>query len=718
MGFDDGGGTSNVVVGEDEQPNNWDRYVNNHVVEQTIPWADDGRRWESSARRRCNPYEITPFTSYDEQTRRDFFMDSYHDEDSDEDSPSNDSEDGNVDENDDNNAFERDVGYSQVPNEGTSSQAWRQGTVPDNIQADRSIICEDPPFFSQVYDEQIPDSTDLPYASRTTYYNPERGDLCINMIFKDKKELIASVKDYSVRVARREYRVVQSSPTFWKVCCKNKSSTMPCHWGLRASLKVKSGYWKITKYGGSHTCISSHVGLDHHNMDINMVANTLVGIVRCDPSYEIKYVMQLIKDKFGYNISYHKAWHSLRRSVENVYGTWESSVRRLPRYMGALVKHNPGSIVEWNHIDTYNPTVKILNYVFWAFRPCIDGFEHCRTVISINGTHLYTKYKHKMLIAVGLDANNQVLPLAFSIVDEETYDSWKWFLDNLSKHVIRGARGICLISDRHRAIVSAVDDVPDFKPPRGVHRFCLRHVCSNFNNQFKNVHLKDLCWRAGTQHQIRKFDATMDAIKNLNPNAYRYLCGISREKWTMAHDGGWRRGVMTTNMSECLDGVLKGARRLPISAIVQLTIGRCVKYFFDRKERITYMVANNQPWPDFAFHKYEKWSIKSSNHSVSRYEISDKSASVVTRGRLRHNEHVQVVNLSTRDCSCGKWTIFGIPCSHAICTTKWYGLDPMELMQPWFSMHRYVKTYEGRFIPIPDEGYWDDAEFELNHNQC
>ncbi|XP_073061972.1 uncharacterized protein [Primulina eburnea] len=321
-------------------------------------------------------------------------------------------------------------------------------------------------------------------------------------------------------------------------------------------------------------------------------------------------------------------------------------------------------------------------------------------------------------MAVGLDANNQVLPLAFSIVDEETYDSWKWFLDNLSKHVIRGARGICLISDRHRTIVNAVDDVPDFKPPRGVHRFCFCHVCSNFNNQFKNVHLKDLCWRGGTQHQIRKFDATMDAIKNLNPNAYRYLCGIPREKWTMAHDGGWRRGVMTTNMSECLNGVLKGARRLPISAIVQLTIGRCVKYFFDRKERITYMVANNQPWPDFAFHKYEKWSIKSSNHSVSRYEISDKSASVVTRGRLGHNEHVQVVNLSTRDCSCGKWTIFGIPCSHAICTAKWYGLDPMELMQPCFSMHRYVKTYEGKFIPIPDEGYWDDAEFELNHNQC
>lgn len=71
---------------------------------------------------------------------------------------------------------------------------------------------------------------------------------------------------------------------------------MPCHWGLQASLKAKLGYFEITKYGRSQMCISSHVGLDHHNMDMDMdmdmdmVANTLVYIVHCDPSYEIKYV--------------------------------------------------------------------------------------------------------------------------------------------------------------------------------------------------------------------------------------------------------------------------------------------------------------------------------------------------------------------------------------------------------------------------------------------
>ncbi|XP_075515605.1 uncharacterized protein LOC142550254 [Primulina tabacum] len=300
--------------------------------------------------------------------------------------------------------------------------------------------------------------------------------------------------------------------------------------------------------------------------------------------------------------------------------------------MGALVKYNPGTIVEWNHLPRYNSQMKVLNYVFWAFRPCIDGFAHCRKIISVDGTHLYTKYKHKMLIAVGLDGNNQILPVAFAIVDEETYDSWKWFLELLCKHVVRESTGVCLISDRYRGIINAVEEIPDFRHPRGVHRFCLRHVCSNFNTHFKNVHLKDLCWKAGKQHQIRKFDAIMDEIKNLESRAFVYLSEIDKLKWTLTHDGEWRLGVMTTNMSECLNSVLKGARRLPVSALVQLTFNRCVQYFIDRITRRQRMIQSNQPWPDYAFRLYEKWSSRSSEHTIVRTEIRDQSASIVTGG--------------------------------------------------------------------------------------
>ncbi|XP_073133828.1 uncharacterized protein [Henckelia pumila] len=354
-----------------------------------------------------------------------------------------------------------------------------------------------------------------------------------------------------------------------------------------------------------------------------MVANTLLSIVRCDPSNEIKYIIESVKDKYGYQISYTKAWRSLKRTVEIVYGTWKSSVQLLPKYIHALCKYNPGTIVDLKHLRN-NEEIKTLNYCFWAFKTCTDGFRHYQKIISVDGTHLYTNYKHKMLIVVTLDANNQVLPLAFAIVDEETSDSCKCFLENDGRHVICGENGMCLISDRHKGIVRAVEDLTYFKHLHG---------------------------EAGKQHQICKFDAIMEAIKNKNILTHRYLAGISKKKWSMAHDEGWRRGVMMKNMFECLNSVLKGARRLPISAIV------------------------------------------------------------ATGGRPSRGQHMQVVRISTTDCSCGKWTIFGIPCSHDICTAKWHSLDPTTLVQSWYNISEYLAAYEGRFEPLADERYWDRPTF-------
>ena len=41
-------------------------------------------------------------------------------------------------------------------------------------------------------------------------------------------------------------------------------------------------------------------------------------------------------------------------------------------------------------------------------------------MISINGTHLYEKFKGKMLIAIEVNAENGIYPLAYVIMDEET----------------------------------------------------------------------------------------------------------------------------------------------------------------------------------------------------------------------------------------------------------------------------------------------------------
>ena len=53
-------------------------------------------------------------------------------------------------------------------------------------------------------------------------------------------------------------------------------------------------------------------------------------------------------------------------------------------------------------------------------------------------------------------------------------------------------------------------------------------------------------------------------------------------KWAHAHDTGARYGIMTSNMSEVYNGVLKGVRALPITALIEETWNRTLSYFADR----------------------------------------------------------------------------------------------------------------------------------------
>ena len=65
---------------------------------------------------------------------------------------------------------------------------------------------------------------------------------------------------------------------------------------------------------------------------------------------------------------------------------------------------------------------KIFQRVFWSFKPSIKGFEYCRPVLSIDGTHLYGKYKGTLLISMGCDGNNPLFSLPFAITEGENID--------------------------------------------------------------------------------------------------------------------------------------------------------------------------------------------------------------------------------------------------------------------------------------------------------
>ena len=115
------------------------------------------------------------------------------------------------------------------------------------------------------------------------------------------------------------------------------------------------------------------------------------------------------------------------------------------------------------------------------------------------------------------DANNKVFPLTFAVVDNKSGSRWGWFLECLRDTIgdMMPSEGICIIYDRHIGIKNAIVAWPrdENESTQIFHRYCLRHVASNFNTHFQDSILQSLVLKVGYATQAIKFDNIMESIK-------------------------------------------------------------------------------------------------------------------------------------------------------------------------------------------------------------
>ncbi|VFQ68697.1 unnamed protein product [Cuscuta campestris] len=218
-----------------------------------------------------------------------------------------------------------------------------------------------------------------------------------------------------------------------------------------------------------------------------------------------------------------------------LHGSWEDSYTHLPFILYNLQNVYPGTIVEVVY-SSHPPNLNVtpdegphFKYAFWAFPAAINGLQYCLPVVTVDGTHLYGKYKGHLLLAVALNGNRELFPLAYAVVDGETSNSWAWFFRLLVQRVIRSHR-VCVISDRHAGIINAYRDLPELQTRFITKRYCLRHVRSNFMNKFHESDLKRKVWAAGSTANIEQFNEYMAEIRYANEAAYKYLNDILRAR--------------------------------------------------------------------------------------------------------------------------------------------------------------------------------------------
>ncbi|KAH0696711.1 hypothetical protein KY289_014193 [Solanum tuberosum] len=245
------------------------------------------------------------------------------------------------------------------------------------------------------YLDHLPDGPDIfgdtndEYTSQCTWRELEdfiNGVIYIEkgMLFNSKKQLQRAVKFLHLKIARE--RVEQR-----------------CRFRLTSFNDKHTNMWKVGRYIKDHTYDMGTCHDEHFNLDVEMIANVLRVDIEKTPR--------------------RKAYIDRKRAFEKVYSTWEGYFAGLPRFMEALKHFNPGTIVEWKTERCVDVIEDVFNYMFWTFKPCIDGFVFCHPVISIDGTHVYGKYDIKLLIAIATDGNDSILHLTFAIVANESMET-------------------------------------------------------------------------------------------------------------------------------------------------------------------------------------------------------------------------------------------------------------------------------------------------------
>ncbi|KAL0367357.1 UNVERIFIED_CONTAM: hypothetical protein Sradi_3625800 [Sesamum radiatum] len=136
------------------------------------------------------------------------------------------------------------------------------------------------------------------------------------------------------------------------------------------------------------------------------------------------------------NVSKQQAYSAKIKAVQMIQGNLKEQFSRIRDYCLELLRNNPGSTATSKLIgaenEGENPTFQRL-YIYFA--ACKEGFKACRKVIGLDGCFLKGPQGGQLLTAVGTNANNNIFPIAYAVVENENKDSWVWFLTLLEEDI-------------------------------------------------------------------------------------------------------------------------------------------------------------------------------------------------------------------------------------------------------------------------------------------
>ncbi|XP_019239735.1 PREDICTED: uncharacterized protein LOC109219717 [Nicotiana attenuata] len=214
-----------------------------------------------------------------------------------------------------------------------------------------------------------------------------------------------------------------------------------CEWRFKASSINKSELFKVKEFNDNHTC-----PLKDKMYEQRQASSSLIGgmirptLTNHKRKYTPRDIIDDVKLYLGVDVRYMLTWRAKEKAMNFLRGEPADSYKTLPGYLYTMDMTYPGS-----HIRM--------------------GFDHCRPIVVVDGSHLKSYYTGTFVSASTLDGAGHILPLAYGVIDSENDAAWTWLFEQL-KIAYGDRNNMCIVSDRNESIIKSVSrvypDVPHF----------------------------------------------------------------------------------------------------------------------------------------------------------------------------------------------------------------------------------------------------------------
>ncbi|WCJ39720.1 hypothetical protein M5689_020686 [Euphorbia peplus] len=523
------------------------------------------------------------------------------------------------------------------------------------------------------------------------FYDPS---FQLGMLFGNFKEFKTAVKNWSIK--NRFPVKFETNDTLRCIpICPNDSTEQPCKFRINASKVNRKDpndpTVQIKALNMKHTC--SKV-FKNRFANSEFLARKYYDQFRFDIDWSLNGIMAAVQRDTKYTITRQVAYRIKECARNWIRGEEKEQYMKLLNYQKDIEQTNPGSTIQVKR------DMGVVKGFYMCLNPLKEGFiRFGRPLICIDGCFLKGTYGGQLLSAVTIDPNDCIYPIAWAVVTTESIETWTWFLDLLGQdlNLFNDSR-LTFMSDRQKGLIRAVHDLF----PEAEHRHCVRHIYTNFREHFKGKALKDLLWNCARASYVQRFDRALEALKAENVQAYEWLLHPDRPTfcWTRAYFKTHAQcDMLLNNLCECFNKYILDARGLPIISLNEAMKVKIMRRLKKKKDQMEKYKGKICPKVQV---KLNKLIDIAANHQV---EFSGGPRASVTA-----NGGPYIVNLEEKTCTCRRWQLTGLPCSHAICAIRHNNQRVEDFVSKHYHVSTFMEMYGNYINPTNNEELWPEVE--------